>query len=94
MSNDPKGTPALGVIFYGLLIRNRGFLRRPYARAPILHGQRSKAMLGFVKISPKLEPLAPQLAVREAIAFAVMMAILTLGLGVRLWIYLPLGLLQ
>jgi hypothetical protein len=60
-------------------------------------------MLGFVKISPKVEPLAPQneapnerlsLAVREAIAFAVPVAILVLLMGVRLWIYLPRGLLQ
>jgi hypothetical protein len=60
-------------------------------------------MLGFVKISPKVEPLAPRkkaskerlsLAVREAIAFAVLVAILVLGIGVRLWIYLPRGLQQ
>jgi hypothetical protein len=60
-------------------------------------------MLGFIKISPKVEPTAPHnetskeglsLAVREAIAFAVLVAILVLGIGVRLWIYLPRGLLQ
>jgi hypothetical protein len=60
-------------------------------------------MLGFIKISPKVDPLAPQneaskqrfsLAVSEAIVFAVLVAILALGFGVRLWIYLPRGLLQ
>jgi hypothetical protein len=60
-------------------------------------------MLGFIKISPKVEPLAPHneapkewlsLAVREAIVFTVLVVILALGFGVRLWIYLPRGLLQ
>jgi hypothetical protein len=60
-------------------------------------------MLGFIEISPKVEPLAPRneaskeklsLAVREAVVFAVLVAILALGFGVRLWIYLPRGLLQ
>jgi hypothetical protein len=60
-------------------------------------------MLGFINISPKVKPLAPQnagskerlsLAVGEAIVLAVRVAFLALGFGVQLWIYLPRGLLQ
>lgn len=56
-------------------------------------------MLGFMKVSPTVEPLARQkepskerlFPVREAIAIAVMLALLALAFGIRLWVYFPHG---
>jgi hypothetical protein len=49
-------------------------------------------MLGFIKTSPKVETLS--LDASEAIVFAVVVAILALGFGLRWWIYLSHGLVQ
>jgi hypothetical protein len=57
-------------------------------------------MLGFIKVSPAAEPLARRgesfkeelwLSVRAAIAIAVMLALLALAFGIRLWVYFPHG---
>jgi hypothetical protein len=49
-------------------------------------------MLGFIKTSPKVETLS--LDASEAIVFAVVVAILALGFGLRWWIYLSHGLVN